>query len=128
MALLNRILKSNRFGGIGLLKNQNGEYSKNVKESLDLLLKTHFPESVPLQAIDNPSGDLGNFPINDNITITQQKNISARIKASFCSESDLKRSIINEQTSIPYALPSCSKSIPCGAREKCSSFLILSFN
>ena len=50
MALLNRILKSNRFGGIGLLKNQNGEYSKNVKESLDLLLKTHFPESVPLKA------------------------------------------------------------------------------
>ena len=25
MALLNRILKSNRFGGIGLLKNQNGD-------------------------------------------------------------------------------------------------------
>ena len=99
MALLNRILKSNQHNKIGLLKNREGSWSKNVEESLDILLDIHFPESVPFKADDDTSSvSHRNFPINDNISVTQQKNISARVKASFCSEADLKTSFVNEKT------------------------------
>ena len=94
-------LKSNNRSEIGLIKNQIGVYSKSVLESLDILLETHFPESVPLEADEHTkSVNTQEFftQDNDNIFVNQQSGSTANIKAYFCSENDLKNSIVNEKS------------------------------
>ena len=51
VALLNKVLKHERKNNnIGLLKDTNGVFTNSIESSLDLLLKTHFPESERIQA------------------------------------------------------------------------------
>ena len=117
MATLNRILKSNNRSEIGLIKNQNGVYSKSVLESLDILLETHFPESVPLEADEHTkSVNTQEFftQDNDNIFVNQQSGSTANIKAYFCSENDLKNSIVNEK-SVKFSINSFEEGKAPGA-------------
>ena len=55
MAKLNKIVNRNRHVEIGLLKSSDGTYARTVKETIDILMKTHLPGSVPLIDKNNKS-------------------------------------------------------------------------
>ena len=86
-------------------------------ESLDILLETHFPESVPLEADEHTkSVNTQEFftQDNDNIFVNQQSGSTANIKAYFCSENDLKNSIVNEK-SVKFSINSFEEGKAPGA-------------
>ena len=89
---------------IGLLRDPAGGYANSPQESLNLLMKSHFPDSVRLSGSENSTvcADLGS-PINWQSSSRQSslrhKGICQdKISTKFCSKDDLKNSFINERS------------------------------
>ena len=106
MAFFTKILnrRQNQFEHIGLLRDPAGGYANSPQESLNLLMKSHFPDSVRLSGSENSTAcaDLGS-PINWQSSSRQSslrhKGICQdKISTKFCSKDDLKNSFINERS------------------------------
>ena len=97
MALLNKVLKKGPREQIGLLKKPDGSHTTTPIESIDLLLKSHFPNSIPLGKSNAAAAEQNNATMS-NLVCTKKLNLSQRIlNGNFCSESDLQDSFITEQ-------------------------------
>ncbi|XP_062716992.1 retrovirus-related Pol polyprotein from type-1 retrotransposable element R1 isoform X2 [Aedes albopictus] len=46
-ARLQKVLSKDHTNGLGTLKKDDGSYTKNTQETLELMMKTHFPGSLP---------------------------------------------------------------------------------
>ena len=91
VALLNKVLKHERKNNIGLLKDTNGVFTNSIESSLDLLLKTHFPESESIQVKMNKT-----IVKKDIISFSQPPSSGRKLDVKFCSNDDLQYSFITE--------------------------------
>jgi ribonuclease HI len=57
---LHKLLSADSFQKLGSLKDKRGHFSSNAKESLDILLDTHFPDSI---RVDRGPIDSSNFSV-----------------------------------------------------------------
>ena len=93
MALLNKILSSKQTEKVGLLKKPNGVYCKSPLESINLLMSTHFPESVSL----NRANGLSKISLDEEQKIHIPKN-NMNDKSPFngksCTKERLNQSFI----------------------------------
>ena len=80
MALFNKVLNSSPYQKVGLLKQSDGTFTRSVKDSINLLMNEHFPDSV-------------NVPLKGHKKRTSTYNLQ---NGNFCSRDDLKWSYITE--------------------------------
>lgn len=59
MALLNKALQTNSSHSVGLLRKPDGSFTRRPSESINLLMNSHFPGSVPCKRV--PESQNGNF-------------------------------------------------------------------
>ena len=45
---LQKVLSKNHSNGLGVLKNKDGSFTANTKETLDVMMQVHFPGSLPI--------------------------------------------------------------------------------
>ena len=109
MAYFNKILnrKQNQCEHIGMLKDPAGGYAANPQESINLLMKVHFPGCAPLLPGSNNSTARAtnvspiNWQSSFRHTVQSAPFIDScpnKISTKFCSKDDLKHSFINERS------------------------------
>ena len=102
MSILNKILNRISTKEIGSFKKTSGEYTNTPQESIDYLMYSHFPESVPLNghhniSLDTVSDEMSNIS-NDNLSLFDKSVFKKPNEAKICMSEELKSSFINFQT------------------------------
>ena len=82
MARFNSIVQGKAMHKIGLLKNKDGTFARDIKDSISILMEAHFPESVSI-------------PKRDGTDLCQSRYYKKNER--FCSMKDLKDSFITEE-------------------------------
>jgi len=71
---LNKLLSADNFQRLGSLKDKTGRFTTDAKKSLELLLETHFPNSIK---VDNDQDDGSDFSVTTEVPLPVDQIVSA---------------------------------------------------
>lgn len=108
VARLQKVLSNDHSNGLGTLKNDDGSFTSNASETLNLMMQVHFPGSLPVLSEETTSLDSQTGSGKTSSEVSEEQNDIARITGQNMTREDTQdlASRIFTQARVEWAINS----------------------